>query len=58
MIPTMVIIGVLVGFLPYPWYVFGLGLVAISWPLSGVFYGDLRLTDLDTLLGALNTRAR
>lgn len=33
MIPTMIAIGFLVGFLPRPWYLAGIAIGAAAWPL-------------------------
>lgn len=52
-IPTMIVIGLLVGFLPRPWYILGLAIAAIAWPLLLVYSGVIESGDMGNILGAL-----
>ncbi len=36
MIPTLMLVGFAVGFLPRPWYLVGMALAAAAWPLFRV----------------------
>ncbi len=52
-IPTMIIIGLLVGFLPRPWYMLGFAIAIAAWPLLLVRSGIIDPGDAETILGAL-----
>jgi hypothetical protein len=52
MIPTMVVIGLLVGILPRPWHVVGFGLAVVAWPPLLVQAGSVGLGDVAGLIGA------
>lgn len=53
MIPTMILIGLTVGFLPAPWSVVGLGIATVAWPLLLIRADTLQASDLAGVLGGL-----
>ena len=52
MIPTLILVGAIVGILPRPWFVAGLVIAAIAWPVLLVSSGTVRPTDVEGMLGA------
>jgi uncharacterized membrane protein YphA (DoxX/SURF4 family) len=52
-IPTMIIIGLVVGFLPRPWSLIGLAIAAVAWPLLLISSGVMGSSDTENILGGL-----
>jgi hypothetical protein len=50
MIPTLILAGLVVGFLPRPWYLVGIALAAATWPLLRVASGSATI-DTPGMLG-------
>jgi hypothetical protein len=50
MIPTFILAGFGVSFLPRPWYLVGIALAAATWPLLRVASGSVAI-DIPSMLG-------
>jgi hypothetical protein len=47
MTPTFILIGVVVGLLPRPWFLVGLVVAAVAWPIGRVVSGTVELDILN-----------
>ena len=53
MIPTMILIGLVVGSLPKPWYLVGFGIATVAWPLLLIWSDILQASEIASVLIAL-----
>jgi hypothetical protein len=51
MVPTMILIGLAIGFLPRPWRLAGMILASISWPILLLASGTGQAIDVQSRLG-------
>ena len=50
MTPTFILIGVVVGLLPRPWFLVGLVVAAVAWPIGRVVTGTVEV-DVPNMVG-------
>ncbi len=53
MIPTMIFIGLAVGSLPRPWWVVGLGIASVGWPVLLIWSDILQASEVANVLLAM-----
>lgn len=53
MIPTMMLVGLLVGLLPRPWYLVGVVVASIGWALALVVTDVIGVGDVAGIVGAV-----
>lgn len=49
MIPTLILVGIVVGLLPRPWYLVGIVAAGIAWPLLRAISGPTAIDGLSML---------
>jgi hypothetical protein len=50
MVPTFILIGVVVGLLPRPWFLVGIVVAALAWPVGRVISGTVEF-DIPNMAG-------
>jgi hypothetical protein len=50
MVPTFILIGVIVGLLPRPWFLVGIAVAAMAWPIYRVVSGAAEI-DVPSMVG-------
>ena len=52
MIPTMILVGLVIGLLPKPWYIVGLAVAVVFWPLLLLATGTIETGETANIIGA------
>jgi hypothetical protein len=52
MIPTMILIGLVIGLLPKPWYLVGLATAVVFWPVLLLATGTIETGETAEIVGA------